>query len=119
MNDEYKTGPKESIVPKIPVTYMFIYMRMAQRAQELGYALALHGSLIRDCDMIAVPWTDEAVDMGELVSELIELSGGIANYKGRENGAYSTKPHGRKAWIIHLGGGAYIDLSVMPKKEGE
>lgn len=26
------------------------------------------------------------------------------------------KPHGRRCWSIHLGGGPYIDLSIMPRR---
>lgn len=30
-------------------------------AREVGYAVGLHGSLRRDVDLIAAPWTDEVV----------------------------------------------------------
>jgi hypothetical protein len=30
-------------------------------ARSLGYALTVHGSLVRDIDLVAVPWTSDAV----------------------------------------------------------
>lgn len=100
------------------------------RARELGYAIAVHGSLERDIDIIAVPWTGAAIDARDLVRELVEVVyrvNGAAYVRDdppeeladafdwtRRNP--QPKPHGRLAWSIHLGGGPYIDLSVMPRK---
>lgn len=104
-------------------------------ARQHGYALAEHGSKTRDIDWIAVPWIDDCASprtLAEaLVAEIGERNGG-GNYctpflpaadlpkswtperieRGR-NG-YGDKPHGRLTWTIHLGGGPYIDLSVIP-----
>jgi hypothetical protein len=105
----------------LPVCYAMHYLRMAARARELGYALALHGSLTRDADMVAVPWTDAAVPAEELAAAMIEESGGfIVHREDADPYDYTRrnpqpKPHGRLAWSIHLGGGPYIDLSVTPR----
>lgn len=37
-----------------------------------GYAIGLHGSMKRDVDLIAAPWTDDAMPAHALVSELIK-----------------------------------------------
>lgn len=98
----------------LPLCYISMYGRMALRAVELGYSLALHGSMVRDCDMIAVPWTDTAVSAEELATALIETSGGfLAPHE--VDIMPVKKPHGRLCWSIHLGGGPYIDLAVMPR----
>lgn len=84
-------------------------------ARRLGYALAVHGSLAKDIDLIAVPWTNEAVDAEVLVvafTNLVRAFNGLGNHQG---GEHDLKPHGRRAWVISLPGGTYIDLSVMPK----
>lgn len=77
-------------------------------ARELGYAIGVHGTLKRDCDLIAVPWTETAAPPKELVDELcIELGARIVGYK-------EDKPHGRVAWIIQVNGwGKAIDLSIV------
>jgi hypothetical protein len=35
-------------------------------ARSKGYALAVHGSLARDIDLVAVPWVEEAASAAEL-----------------------------------------------------
>lgn len=86
-------------------------------ARAHGYALAVHGSLARDIDVVAIPWTAEAVEAEALVAALaaeVERVNGHVYFRGRDPNP-TEKPHGRRAWSIHLGGGPYIDLSVMPR----
>ena len=93
----------------LPVCYAVYYRKMADKARDLGYALTLHGSLLRDADMVAIPWSESAVDPETLLSQLVEVTGGYPQETPTE------KPHGRKAWVIQLGAHNYIDLSVMPR----
>jgi hypothetical protein len=90
-------------------------MRDAARAK--GYALAEHGSLARDIDLVACPWTDDAAPAAD-VAEAIRAAAAEANkgvaFLARDN-ACVVKPHGRLCWSFYLGGGPYIDLSVMPR----
>jgi len=102
-----------------------------ETARSLGYAIAVHGSLERDIDLIACPWTDGAVDECELAEAVrlvaAEHNGGIAYIDPREQPEEwfqagcqpHGKPHGRRVWCFILGGGPYIDLSVMPRREEE
>jgi hypothetical protein len=91
-------------------------------AREYGYAIGVHGSLARDIDLIAVPWTSEASpNQGALVGEIAGAVGGIIDMGSVPGRGADTdhrepvaKPHGRICWTVHLGGGPYIDLSVMP-----
>lgn len=100
---------------------------LRQRAREFGYALAVHGSLKRDIDLIAVPWSASAAPERILAEALlavaVEVNGAAwlswhpslgAEYT--KNGAPGLMPHGRLGWVINLGGGPYIDLAVMPRK---
>lgn len=97
---------------------------LRERARELGYAVGVHGTLKRDIDLIAVPWTDAAVD-AETLAESLRLVAVALNGKAdrecvgdefHERGCPGMKPHGRLVWSFHLGGGPYIDLSVMPRE---
>jgi hypothetical protein len=99
--------------------YATLLPPLSEAARSVGYALAVHGSMSRDLDVVAVPWTDEAADPRTLIAALMAICGGDL---GRVNGAGKrvdlpeAKPHGRLAWVIFLPGGeAYIDLSVMPR----
>ena len=86
--------------------------RSTALAREYGYAIAVHGSLQRDLDLIAVPWSDVASDAEELVQAICHTTGGFI-LEGQDDA--TPKPHGRLAYNIHLGAGLYIDLSVMPR----
>lgn len=95
--------------------YVHLLPYIVETARERGYAIATHGSFARDMDLIAVPWTAEAVEAEALVEAIRErLNGDIPTEAPFENPA--TKLHGRRAWSIYLlkYGPAYIDLSVMP-----
>lgn len=96
-------------------------------AREKGYALAYHGSLARDIDLIAVPWLDSAVDAPTLAetirAEAERITGHGAFWldhpdtRPTDYTRHSPEPraHGRLGWSIHIGGsGTYIDLSVVP-----
>ena len=92
---------------------------MQLAARGCGYALAVHGSLARDIDLIAVPWTDGA-DKPELLVN--RLCGAISACVGRavnlRGDDWAEKPHGRKALTIILPGICpEIDLSIMPRIE--
>lgn len=98
-----------------------------EKARELGYAVAVHGTLKRDIDLVAVPWADAAADartLAEAVRDVCrEHNGGIAHMTPAEEadpwhraGCPTRKPFGRLCWSFHLGGGPYVDLSVMPRE---
>jgi len=100
-------GPKTR-----PIAYVLHVPRLTETARQHGYALAVHGSLQRDLDLIAVPWSEVASSPEDLIMALCQRVGGFM----MPNEEAMEKPHGRKAWIIHLGAGLYIDLSIMPRQ---
>jgi hypothetical protein len=82
-------------------------------AKRLGYAIAVHGSLSRDVDLVAVPWVGSACSAYQLAAEIIEAVNGYVNPRDESP---VTRAHGRLAWGIHLiGYGTYLDLSVLPR----
>lgn len=96
-----------------PIGCLAFLPGMARVAKEHGYALTVHGSMARDFDFVAVPWVEEASAPADLAAALIRACGGfLAPHEERE--LPRRKPHGRLCWAIHLGGGPYIDLSVIP-----
>jgi hypothetical protein len=86
------------------------FQRIAEVANQHGYAIARHGSGVRDIDLLAAPWTDDVISPTDLVLKLmaaLSLTMGAYTY---------DKPHGRASfalwfpeWPDHQ-----IDLSVMP-----
>lgn len=108
------------------VAYSLIIPELMKAGREVGYAIAVHGSLARDLDIVAIPWTDEAVTAERLILHLGAAVDGRIRNGGRKkvdseewetvHGSEPTvKPHGRLAWTIFLShGGLHIDVSVMP-----
>ncbi len=114
-----------------------LYPGLCDKARSLGYALAVHGSLANDLDLIAVPWTEDAVDAVTLKDALMQHIGacGYADLLKRDSpwltadqrkrvcdrqglgleSEVTGKPHGRVAWNLYLWAGAKVDLSVMPR----
>lgn len=90
-----------------------IYPQLAEKAKDLGYALAIHGSLNRDLDIVAIPWVDNAVDPIVLIKELCDIFHIEPNHDINKP---EVKPHGRLAWSLPLWWGAYIDISVITKR---
>lgn len=109
---------------------------MRERAREFGYALAVHGSLARDIDIVAVPWSEGAASAEELVRALHDLTGAgwtqsadsneiiaRAHPDGMPAAGGTRRPHGRRVWSLYLTlegptPEVYIDLSVMPRSNG-
>jgi len=95
-------------------------------AQQHGYALAVHGSMATDLDLIAVPWIEKPSAPEVLIEELRSaVNGHIPNdvhADKYDETQYNPvdRPHGRRAWSIYLNegqGGPYIDISIMPTRE--
>lgn len=112
-----------------------LYHGLCDVARSHGYALAIHGTVTRDLDLIAVPWVPEAGDPEVLKDALMAHLGacGYADLLRRDglcedhvqqiiarpenaNADYTPKPHGRRAWNLYMEFGAKVDLSVMPRK---
>jgi len=109
-------------------TYASLIPVLVQAGRDCGYAVAPHGSMARDLDLIAVPWTEDAKSAEALIMRLLAVTGGhIQDGYRKPDGADeyekvagdepAKKPHGRLAWSIHLGthGNLYLDVSVMPR----
>jgi hypothetical protein len=94
----------------LQVAYQNVLPSIRSAARLKGYAIGVHGSMRRDLDLIAAPWKSRASSQKALV-KAIQLA--VSNcYEA--NPEMHKRPHGRNAYVIHIGTHAYIDLSVMP-----
>jgi len=91
---------------------------MREAARRCGYALAVHGTQVRDLDLIACPWIEEAASPDDLATALGnvigETTGWCYQHADRD---WTEKPHGRVGVILIAGSGGevHVDLSVMPR----
>lgn len=99
-----------------PITREHAFRAAQNAVRNQGYAVAVHGSQVKDLDLIAVPWRDTAIaaqDVAEMIA--VAIPGFI------EKGSPEAKPHGRRSFTIrpnwHFGFDHwYIDLAVMPRE---
>jgi len=106
--------------PTFAPVYVTLYPVLAELARANGYALAVHGSVVSDFDLIAVPWTEQAIEADELVKKIIESLWWIRDEMYTVEALFqlphhSSKPHGRRAWNIPLQGAARLDVSVVAR----
>jgi hypothetical protein len=113
--------------------YAMMYHGLCDTARKFGYALAIHGTVTADLDLIAVPWIDDAAPAETMVEALrkhinaVEYPELLRRQLGDENLVQQIlarrdepkdpeqKPHGRRAWNLYLDHGGKVDLSVMPR----
>ena len=100
----------DQIVPNYgPVYAAALYPGFAKIFQRHGYALAVHGSLARDFDLIAVPWA-ETVSTPEAVLKAV-----TTEYAVHVVGEPALRAHGRVAHTLSVGfGSCAVDLSFLP-----
>lgn len=91
--------------------YAGLYPELAEIARKHGYAMAVHGSLARDADLICIPWTDQAEPPQAIVDEI------TTTFAIREaHGGPKVREHGRTVYTLVVAGpGCFIDLSFTPR----
>jgi hypothetical protein len=110
--------------PARAAAYVALYPMLVQIAKRHGYALAVHGTVSRDFDLIAVPWIDEATDALTLIRAFRTATRAVTQHentdrKWHKDCSPTKKPHGRTSYSLHVTNsgmyGGYLDISVMPK----
>jgi hypothetical protein len=92
--------------------YVNLYPKLAEIARKHGYAMAVHGSLASDMDLICIPWVENPGTPFDVCEEI------ISTFDIRLIGNGPTKKlHNREVWTISLSGSAYLDLSFMPVEQ--
>lgn len=93
--------------------YAVLYNDFREAALDLGYALAVHGSMINDMDLIAVAWTEDAAPEKELVQAISDCIGNTI-WKGHHFKHRTERPHGRVSYSLSIYSSWRIDLSIIP-----
>lgn len=82
-------------------------------ARDCGYALAIHGSMTRDLDLIAIPWVKDCRSPTALIAQ-------VAYRTDCETDGHRVheREHGRLAVAFmlrtHFSDARYVDFSIMP-----
>ena len=95
------------------VFYSILWPSMRKAAIDLGWALALHGSLENDMDIMGMPWTKDCKSHQELAKAISDCLGDTI-WREHHLTPHYTKPHGRIVYTLSIGGSWHVDLSIMP-----
>lgn len=139
MGAEYKSAEEIKASKPIhvkPIFYAYCFERLKTIAKDCGYNLTLHGSMNRDLDLIAIPWTKEVKHHSEMIRLFVEEVGGSIMRQIWVNGElheaqagelFTVTHHGRMWYVINLKRNYtdehgkyeedkqyYLDISVMP-----
>lgn len=99
--------------------YVAFFLPLTDIARRYGYALAAHGSMQTDMDLVAIPWSDTATSADALATALRNYASGTMSAMFGNALVLSDpeqKPHGRVAYSILIGNAAVIDISIMPRQ---
>jgi hypothetical protein len=91
------------------VFYAAMWEDFRNAALDKGWALALHGSLANDMDIMAMPWTEEAVNPLEMILALKKCFD-----KPKE--IYLTEtpmPNNRIVYTLSIWADFYLDINVI------
>ncbi|UVD32186.1 hypothetical protein [Vibrio phage phiKT1028] len=103
-----KPKPPPSFAP----AYCAMYPELATIARENGWGLSILGSMQRDFDLVAIPWTETPHDPEVVID-------GFCDYFALERvGEPDVTHHGRQRFTLSVGWGeCFLDLSFMPREE--
>ena len=65
-------------------------------ARKHGWAIGVHGSMVRDIDLIGIPWTDDAIEPESLVDNIISETG----YTSHGHKLGNHRPGGRRTILL-------------------
>lgn len=101
----------EQIKPNYgPVYTAAMYPDLAKIFIKHGYALAVHGSLARDFDLVGIPWAETVSPPANVLNDVAkDFAVTMINYQPE------IKNHGRMVYTLACGfGDCCIDLSFLP-----
>lgn len=113
----------EKSIKTKPQFYAFCLAELQRIAIDFGYMLAVHGSMNRDMDLVAVPWVDNPKPHIELLQEFERYLTGAIHITENDY-MFSRLPGGRSSYVINLNRGGkfngyidekyYLDISITP-----
>jgi len=91
-----------------PVYASAMYPDLARLFIDNGYALSVHGSLARDFDLIAFPWSYKLTSRRTMLKKITKM------FAVKIIGRPEKKPYGRLSYTISVGfGECAFDLSFF------
>lgn len=94
--------------------YASIYEDLRKAALDCGWALGLHGSLASDMDIMAMPWTEDAKPVAEMI-EALQKCFTDSPFKEQNTVPHHGKPNGRVVYTMNIWAEFYLDINVIER----
>lgn len=91
------------------IFYAAMWNDFRQAALNKGWALALHGSLASDMDIMAMPWTDKAEPVWEMIWALKKCFDEPKKIDVTE----TDMPNNRRVFTLSIWADFYLDINVI------
>ena len=91
------------------IFWVFRFPEIREIAAECGWAVGVHGSVVHDLDLMAMPWVENHLPADEFVRKLAER---VDNQHRDFVKDTTSKPNGRVVYTI-FAGNTYIDLNII------
>ena len=98
--------------------YASIYDDLKNAAIKCGWALGLHGSLQSDMDIMAMPWTEGAKPVDEMIQALSDCFTDNP-WKGHHIIPHYDKPNNRVVYTMSIWADWYLDINVIKTWGGD
>ena len=94
------------------IFWTFRWNDIREVAASCGWAVAIHGSMVHDLDLMAMPWVEEHTTADELAERISRIVVSENCYRPYVKSNPGDKPNGRIVYTI-FAGGTYIDMNVI------
>lgn len=92
------------------VFYASMYNDLKNVALDYGWALGIHGSLASDMDIMAMPWTENAKPIEEMIKA---LSNCFDKSPFKDLYTVSNMPNNRVVYTMPIWADFYLDINVI------
>lgn len=95
--------------------YACMWNDLRNAAMDNGWALALHGSLASDMDIMAMPWVEDAKSVKVMIKSLSDCFTD-SPFKEHHIVPHYSKPHNRVVYTMSIWADFHLDISVIYNK---
>ena len=97
------------------IFWTFLWPKIREVAAKCGWAIAIHGSVVNDLDLMAMPWVEEHTTADDLADCIASVVTSPEFYREPIKDDKS-KPNNRVVYTI-FAATSYIDLNVIKESE--
>ena len=91
--------------------YASLWPDLREAALDCGWALGLHGSLASDMDIMAMPWTENAIHPLEMILKLKKCFTDT-----KIDVSETPMPNNRMVYILSIWADFYLDINIIQRQ---